>query len=150
MNRTQFKKLFESFQIGQIVQWFAAAARRAKEAGFDGVEVHGAHQYLIASFLSSATNIRQDRYGGTVENKARFLVEILQAIREAVGPDYPIWPRLNAQEYGVENGVTIEETKQVVPMAVDAGAQAIHVSAYAAGSHVTKAPIADTPGSFVA
>jgi len=68
-------------EIGQIVQWFAAAARRAKETGFDGVEVHGAHQYLIASFLSSATNIRQDRYGGTVDNKAIFLVDVLQAIR---------------------------------------------------------------------
>jgi len=136
-------------EIGTIVQWFAAAARRAREAGFDGVEVHGAHQYLIASFLSSATNRRRDKYGGTVENKARFLVEVLQAIRQEVGPDYPVWPRINAQEYGVENGVTIEETRQVVPMAVEAGAQAVHVSAYAAGSHVTKAPIADTPGFLV-
>jgi len=136
-------------EIGEIVRWFAAAALRAREAGFDGVEVHGAHQYLVASFLSSATNMRQDRYGGTVENKARFLIEILQAIREAVGADYPVWARINAQEYGVENGVTIDETKQVVPMAVDAGAQAIHVSAYAAGSYVTKAPIADTPGFLV-
>lgn len=136
-------------EIGEIVQWFAAAARRAREAGFDGVEVHGAHQYLIASFLSSATNIRKDRYGGTVENKARFLVEVLQTIRKAVGPDYPVWPRLNAQEYGVENGVTIEETKQVVSMAVEAGAQAIHVSAYGAGSYVMKAPSPDSPGFLV-
>ena len=136
-------------EIGQIVQWFAAATKRAKETGFDGVEVHGAHQYLVASFLSSSTNVRQDRYGGTVENKARFLVEILEAIRETVGSDYPVWPRLNGQEYGVENGVTIEETKQVVPLAVAAGAQAVHVSAYAAGSHVTKAPIVDTPGFLV-
>ncbi len=133
-------------EIAERVEWFASAAKRAKEAGFDGVEVHGAHQYLVASFLSSATNMREDKYGGTVENKARILVEVLQAIREAVGTDYPIWLRLNAQEFGVENGVTIEETKQVVPMAVNAGAQAVHVSAYAAGSHVTKAPIADTPG----
>ena len=136
-------------EIGEIVQWFAAAARRAREVGFDGVEIHGAHQYLIASFLSSATNIRQDRYGVTVQNKARFLVEVLQAIREAVGAEYAVWTRLNAREYGVENGVTIEETKQVVPIVVDAGAQAIHVSAYAAGSYVTKAPIADTPGFLV-
>ena len=136
-------------EIGEMVQWFGAAARRAREAGFDGVEVHGAHQYLIASFLSSSTNQRQDRYGGTVENKARFLIEVLQAIREAAGPDYPVWPRLNGQEYGVENGVTIEETRQVARMAAGAGARAIHVSAYAAGSDVTKAPIADTPGFLV-
>jgi len=136
-------------EIGAIVQWFAAATRRAREAGFDGVEIHGAHQYLIASFLSSATNLRHDSYGGTVENKARFLIDILRAIKQTVGPDYPVWPRINAQEYGIENGVTIEETRQVVPMALEAGAQAIHVSAYAAGSHVTKAPIVDTPGFLV-
>ena len=123
--------------------------RRAKEVGLDGVELHGAHQYLIASFLSSATNRRQDRYGGTVENKARLLVEILQAVRETGGPDFLVWVRLNSQEYGVENGVTIEETKQVVPMIVQAGAQAIHASAYGAGSWVTKAPIADTAGFLV-
>jgi 2,4-dienoyl-CoA reductase-like NADH-dependent reductase (Old Yellow Enzyme family)/thioredoxin reductase len=136
-------------EIREIVQWFADATKRAREAGVDGVEIHGAHQYLVASFLSSATNMRRDRYGGTVENKARFLIEIIQAVKEAVGPDYPIWPRINAEEYGFENGITLEETKQVVPMAVKAGAQAIHVSAYAAGSYVTKAPLSDTPGLLV-
>lgn len=135
-------------EIGEIVQWFAAAARRAREAGFDGVELHGATSYLISSFLSSATNVRKDRYGGTVENKARFLVEILQAIRKEVGPDYPVWPRLNAQQYGLKNGVTIEETKQVVQMAVDAGAQAIHQSAWGAGSYVLVA-VPELQGSNV-
>ncbi|MCJ7743680.1 MAG: NADH:flavin oxidoreductase, partial [Dehalococcoidales bacterium] len=100
-------------EIREIVQWFADATKRAREAGVDGVEIHGAHQYLVASFLSSATNMRRDRYGGTVENKARFLIEIIQAVKEAVGPDYPIWPRINAEEYGFENGITLEETKQV-------------------------------------
>ncbi len=132
-------------EISEIVGWFAAATRRARDSGFDGVEIHGAHQYLVASFLSPATNKRQDKYGGTVENRARFLIEIIEALRETVGPDYPVWPRLNGQEYGFD-GVTIEETKQVVPMAVKAGVQAIHVSGYAAGSFVTKAPLTDTPG----
>jgi 2,4-dienoyl-CoA reductase-like NADH-dependent reductase (Old Yellow Enzyme family)/thioredoxin reductase len=136
-------------EITERVGWFASAARRAKKAGFDGVEIHGAHQYLVAAFLSSATNQRKDKYGGSVKNKARFLVEILQAIREEVDPDFPVLVRLNAQEWGVENGVTIEETKQVVPLAVEAGAQAIHVSAYGAGSYVTTAPISDTPGFLV-
>ena len=136
-------------EIGEIVQWFADAARRSKEAGFDGVEMHGAHGYIIASFLSSSSNVRKDKYGGTLENKARFPVEILRAARKAVGTEYPVWIRLNAQEYGVPNGVTIEETKRIVPMLVDAGAQAIHVSAYGAGSYSTKAPISDTPGAIL-
>ncbi len=136
-------------EIAERVRWFASAAGRAKKAGFDGVEIHGAHQYLVAAFLSSATNQRKDKYGGSVKNKARFLEEILQAIREEVGPDFPVLVRLNAQEWGVENGVTIEETKQVVPPVVEAGAQAIHVSGYGAGSYVTTAPISDTPGFLV-
>lgn len=133
-------------EISGIVQWFAQAARRAREAGIDGVEIHGAHQYIVASFLSSASNARQDQYGGSIENKARFPVEILLAVREAAGPDYPVWIRLNAQEYGIPNGITIEETKQVVPILAAAGARAIHVSAYGAGSYCTKAPQSDTPG----
>lgn len=136
-------------EIQERVQWYADAARRAKEAGLDGVEMHGAHQYIIASFLSSASNVRTDKYGGTPENKARFAVEILQAVRKAVGPEYPVWIRLNAAEYGVPNGVTIEETKRIVPMLVNAGAEAIHVSAYGAGSFATKAPISDTPGAIL-
>jgi len=136
-------------EIAERVEWFASAARRAREAGFDGVEVHGAHQYIVAAFLSSATNQREDRYGGSVENKARFLVEILQAIKKEAGPDFPVWVRFNAQEWGVENGITIEETKQMVPLVVKAGAQALHVSGYGVGSYITTAPICDTPGFLV-
>jgi len=136
-------------EIAERVEWFASAAGRAREAGFDGVEIHGAHQYIIAAFLSSATNRRRDKYGGSVENKARFLIEILQAIRKEVGPDFPVWVRFNAQEWGVENGITIEETKQMVPLAIEAGAQALHVSGYGAGSYITAAPISDTAGFLV-
>ena len=136
-------------EIAERVEWFASAARRAKEAGFDGVEVHGAHQYIVAAFLSSATNQRRDKYGGSVENKARFLVEILQAIRKEAGPDFPVWVRFNAREWGVENGITIEETKEMIPLVVKAGAQALHVSGYGVGSYITTAPICDTPGFLV-
>jgi len=136
-------------EIAERVKWFASAARLAREAGFDGVEVHGAHQYIVAAFLSSATNQRKDEYGGSVKNKARFLVEILQAIKREVGPDFPVWVRFNAQEWGVENGITIEETKQMVPLVVEAGAQALHVSGYGVGSYITTAPISDTPGFMV-
>jgi len=136
-------------EIEERVEWFASAARRAREAGFDGVEVHGAHQYIVSAFLSSATNQRTDKYGGSVENKARFLVEILQAIKREVDPDFPVWVRFNAQEWGIENGITIEETKQMVRLVVEAGAQALHVSGYGAGSYITTAPISDTPGFLV-
>ncbi len=136
-------------EITERVGWFASAARRAREAGFDGVEIHGAHQYIVAAFLSSATNQRTDKYGGSVKNKARFLVEILQAIKKEVGPDFPVWVRFNAQEWGVGNGITIEETKQVVPLVVEAGAQALHVSGYGVGSYITTAPMPDTPGFLV-
>jgi len=136
-------------EIAERVEWFASAARLAREAGFDGVEIHGAHQYLVAAFLSSATNQRRDEYGGSVENKARFLVEILQAIRREVGSDFPVWVRFNAREWGVENGITIEETEQMVPLVVEAGAQALHISGYGAGSYITSAPISDTPGFLV-
>ncbi|MBW2622225.1 MAG: FAD-dependent oxidoreductase [Deltaproteobacteria bacterium] len=136
-------------EISGIIQWFAGAAGRAKEAGLDGVEVHGAHQYLVASFLSSSTNQRTDEYGGTVENRARFLVEIIQATREVVGPDYPVWPRLNGEEFGFDGGVTIEETKQMVPMLEQAGSDAIHVSAYGAYSYAIRAPICDIPGYLI-
>jgi 2,4-dienoyl-CoA reductase-like NADH-dependent reductase (Old Yellow Enzyme family)/thioredoxin reductase len=136
-------------EIAERIRWFASAARRAREAGFDGVEIHGAHQYLVAAFLSSATNQRKDKYGGLVKNKARFLIEIFKAIREEIGPDFPVWVRLNAQEWGVENGVTIEETKQLIPMLVEVGTRSIHVSGYGAGSYATTAPISDTPGILV-
>jgi 2,4-dienoyl-CoA reductase-like NADH-dependent reductase (Old Yellow Enzyme family)/thioredoxin reductase len=136
-------------EIAERVTWFASSARRAKEAGFDGVEIHGAHQYIVAAFLSSATNQRKDRYGGPVENKTRFLIEILQAVRREVGPDFPVWVRFNAQEWGVDNGITIEETRQMVRLVAEAGAQAFHVSGYGAGSYITSAPIPDTAGFLV-
>jgi len=136
-------------EIAEITGWFAAAARRASLAGVDGVEIHGAHQYLIASFLSPSTNRRRDGYGGTPENRARFLAEVIAAVRESVGPDFPVWPRINGQEYGFEDAITIEDTEQMVPLLVQAGAQAIHVSGYGAGSSAIRAPISDRPGFLV-
>ncbi|MBI4763579.1 MAG: FAD-dependent oxidoreductase [Deltaproteobacteria bacterium] len=136
-------------EIEEMVRWFADAAKRARDVGIDAVEIHGAHQYIVASFLSSASNKRLDKYGGSLENKARFLIEIIEAMRAAVGPDYPIWPRLNIQEYGVEEGITLEETKQVVGLAVKAGVDAVHASAYGAFSFITKAPLPDTVADLV-
>ncbi len=135
-------------EIDEIVSRHAATAKRALEAGFDGVEIHGAHGYLISQFLSSAANRRTDKYGGVVESKARFLIDIIRAIREVVGPVYPVWVRLTAQEYGIEGGIHLEETKRVAQMAVQAGVDAIHISAFGYGDYASVIT-PDSPGSLV-
>jgi 2,4-dienoyl-CoA reductase-like NADH-dependent reductase (Old Yellow Enzyme family)/thioredoxin reductase len=133
-------------EIAEIENRFAMAALRAKQAGCDGVEIHGAHCFLVSQFLSSATNLRTDRYGGTVENKARFLIETIQKTRKAVGADFPVWCRLSLQEYGMKDGITLEETKQVVRMAEEAGIDAINASCFGYGEF-DPVSIPYTPGS---
>lgn len=96
-------------EIVGIEDAFAQAARRAKQAGFDGVEIHGAHGYLICSFLSPYTNHRTDEYGGSPENRARFAINIIRKIREQVGDDYLLGIRISGSEF-VEGGLTAEDT----------------------------------------
>ena len=115
-------------EIEDLIVRFIQAGVRAKKAGFDGVEVHGTHGYLISQFLSAASNKRDDQYGGSVEKRARFLLEVLRGIRQEIGREYPVWCRLSGVEEGVENGITIEEAIQVARMAEDAGSDAVHVS----------------------
>ena len=116
-------------EIAEIVNCFAEAALRARKAGFDGVEIHGAHGYLVSQFLSRSYNKRQDSYGGNLANRTRFLVEVIKAIKKAVGGDYPVWCRINGMEYGVNEGITLEEAQGTARMAQEAGSDAIHVSA---------------------
>lgn len=85
-------------EIEEIIDCFAAAARRCRDGGLDGVEIHAAHGYLIHQFLSPITNRREDRWGGSLENRMRFLQEILRATRKAVGPDYPVGVRISASQ----------------------------------------------------
>jgi 2,4-dienoyl-CoA reductase-like NADH-dependent reductase (Old Yellow Enzyme family)/thioredoxin reductase len=115
-------------EIQQIVEAFSAAASRVKEAGADGLELHMAHGYLICSFLSPFSNRRTDRYGGSVERRARFAVEVLRAVRGQVGPDYPVICRLSGDEY-VDGGLKIEDTIQIAKILEKEGADALHVSA---------------------
>ncbi len=117
-------------EIPGVIADFARAAGRAQKAGFDGVELHAGHRYLINSFLSPYYNKRQDSYGGDLKNRARFLLEILAAVREAVGPDYPVWCRINGEERDIEGGMTPEIAAQLAPMLQEAGTQAIHVSVW--------------------
>ncbi len=117
-------------EIESVVQSFVRAAVRAQEAGFSAIEIHGAHAYLVDQFISPASNRRTDAYGESIENRARFLVELLRNVRAATGPGLPVWVRMNGREYGVEGGTTLEEALQVAQLAERAGAAAIHVSAY--------------------
>jgi 2,4-dienoyl-CoA reductase (NADPH2) len=121
-------------EIDNLVSWFAQGARRAREAGADGVELHSSHGYLFTQFLSSAINDRKDKYGGPVENRARFLLEVIRAIRKEVGPDFHVQAKLNAVDAGDSlypwegKGNTLEESLQIAEMAEAEGIDAVHVS----------------------
>ncbi|WP_441296431.1 oxidoreductase, partial [Bacillus spizizenii] len=82
-------------EIEQVIQAYADAAANAKRLGFDGVEIHGAHGYLIDQFLWERTNRRTDEYGGDMLKRARFAIEVVKAVRQAVGPDFPVAIRLS-------------------------------------------------------
>jgi 2,4-dienoyl-CoA reductase-like NADH-dependent reductase (Old Yellow Enzyme family) len=113
--------------IRDIVAAFAAAAQRAKTASFDGVQIHGAHGYLLSEFISPMFNHRADEYGGSVENRARLPLEVLRAIRKAVGNDFPVLIKINSKEF-TDNGLMPEDFVQVGKMLADAGIDAIEVS----------------------
>jgi 2,4-dienoyl-CoA reductase (NADPH2) len=147
----QYYEMTES-DIREMVTQFASAAVRAKSAGFDAIEIHAGHGYLIANFLSPATNHRSDQYGGSRENRARFLVEIIEAVRKSAGDDFPILVRLDAKEYRMEGGIELADCLASARYAEQAGASAIDVSAYGNTAHAiafTEAPLVHEPAGFV-
>jgi len=115
-------------EVEDLVKKFVEGARRAKMAGFDAVEIHGAHGYLINSFMSPYTNKRIDKYGGSFEGRMRFPLEIIEGIRKVVGEDFPIIFRLSGDEF-VDGGLTIEDTKKIAKVLEDTSVNAIDVSA---------------------
>jgi 2,4-dienoyl-CoA reductase (NADPH2) len=118
-------------EIEALVDKFARAAGRAQEAGFDGVELHACHDYLINGFLSRVWNKRQDAYGcRDLRSRSRFVVEIVQAIKDRTGSNYPVVARINGAEYGIKDGITSEESQGFSRILEEAGADAIHVSAW--------------------
>jgi 2,4-dienoyl-CoA reductase-like NADH-dependent reductase (Old Yellow Enzyme family) len=120
-------------EIHDIIEDFAAAALRLKKTGFDGVQLHGAHGYLLAQFLSPLRNQRTDEYGGSLENRARFSLEVYRAVRAAVGADYPVMIKLNASDF--LDGSTTEEDACFLASALAAeGIDAIEVSGGTPGS----------------
>lgn len=114
-------------EIYEIIELFGNAARRAKKAGFDGCEIHGAHGYLVAQFLSRATNKRGDEFGGSYANRFRIAALIIKNIRKKCGEDFPISFRFSANEF-MEHGNNLGDALIYAKMAEDAGADCLHVS----------------------
>ncbi|TDT62354.1 NADPH2 dehydrogenase [Fonticella tunisiensis] len=114
-------------EIKDIINKFREAAVRAEKAGFDIIEIHGAHGYLIHEFLSPLSNKRTDEYGGTTENRTRFLREVIQAVKEVWPKDKPIFLRVSADDY-IEGGINIDEMVRILSLIKDEGIDVIDVS----------------------
>jgi 2,4-dienoyl-CoA reductase-like NADH-dependent reductase (Old Yellow Enzyme family) len=121
------RREISSGDIREIVKAFAEAAGRAKEAGFDGVQIHSAHGYLLNQFLSPMFNRRRDEYGGSVANRARIHLEIYHAIRGAAGNSFPVLMKLNSRDFS-ENGLSLDDSVQAAGLLADAGLDAIELS----------------------
>lgn len=135
-------------EVRELVEKFAQGIRRGRDAGYDAVELHGAHGYLINQFVSPFSNKRTDEYGGNLRNRLRFPLEIIARAKELVGESYPIIYRISADEM-VEGGLTIEDTKVIAQILEEAGVAALHVSAgvYKSGS-IVSAPSAVRTAPF--
>ncbi len=130
--------------IQEIIQAFGDGAVRAQAAGADAVEIHGAHGYLIAQFLSVHANQRTDQYGGSFENRARFMIEVVADVRKKVGPDYPILVRISAEEF-IKHGFMVEDIVKILPDLVAAGTDVIHASI---GTHGSPGGITSAPAEY--
>jgi 2,4-dienoyl-CoA reductase-like NADH-dependent reductase (Old Yellow Enzyme family)/thioredoxin reductase len=136
-------------EIQKMVEKFGDTALRAKKAGFDGVEIHGAHGYLIAEFMSPYSNKRSDQYGGHLLNRVRFPLEIVANIRAKVGKNFGIGFRISSDEF-VPGGRTIEDTKAIAVLLEKAGVHVLHVSAGVYASAHTIVPPSATPHGWLA
>ena len=116
-------------ELRQVPRDFAAAALRAGKAGFDGVELHAAHMYLLSASMSPYTNKRTDAYGGDIHGRTRLTREVIEEIKSALGPEYPVWVRMHGCE-ALKPGLDLEACQQAATIYAEAGADVIHVSAY--------------------
>lgn len=120
-------KRIKEDDIPRLISDFARAAWRGKKAGFDFIEIHGAHGYLLNQFYSPLTNIRHDDYGGTLQRRLRFPLEVVQAVREAVGQEMPVFYRLGADDQ-LPYGTTVEDSVKAAVMLVEAGVDCLDLS----------------------
>jgi 2,4-dienoyl-CoA reductase-like NADH-dependent reductase (Old Yellow Enzyme family)/thioredoxin reductase len=136
-------------EIDRLIDSFAKGALRAKKAGFDAVEIHGASGYLIAQFLSPFTNKRTDEYGGNFSGRMKFALDIVKAIRTKVGKDFPLLFRISGDEF-VDGGLKIEDSKKIAKVLEEASIDAIHVTAGLLETyHLAMPPMAIPPGYFI-
>lgn len=122
-------------ELQEVVQYFHDAARRTKDAGFDGIEIHSAHGYLLNQFFSPLSNQRTDEYGGNVQNRIRIHLEIIEAVRAAVGPDFPVLLRLGACDY-TDSGTTIQDSQMAAREFERAGIDCLDISGGFSGYQV--------------
>jgi 2,4-dienoyl-CoA reductase-like NADH-dependent reductase (Old Yellow Enzyme family) len=113
--------------IEEVVEAFGLAARRSKQAGFDCVQIHAAHGYLISQFLSPAFNKRRDKYGGGIENRSRIVADVLKRIRDYVGPQYPVMAKINSRDF-LPGGLDLGDALRVGKLLKENGADAIELS----------------------
>jgi 2,4-dienoyl-CoA reductase-like NADH-dependent reductase (Old Yellow Enzyme family)/thioredoxin reductase len=147
--RMEMPKELSYDEIQKIIEAFGEAALRVKEAGADGVEIHMAHGYLINQFLSPFSNKREDEYGGDADQRMKIALEVLRAVRNKVGADFPVLCRLSADEY-VEGGLKLEDSKEIAKALERNGADALHVSAcVAASGYLNHPPYYAEEGVFV-
>ncbi|WP_306214600.1 NADH:flavin oxidoreductase/NADH oxidase [Actinoplanes sp. RD1] len=130
-------------EIAGVVADFAAAARRALDAGYQVIEVHAAHGYLLHEFLSPVSNVRDDEWGGSFEHRTRLVREVVAAVRAEIGPGLPLFVRVSATDWIEPAGWTADDTVRLAPLLRDAGADLIHVST---GGNVPDATIPIGPG----
>jgi 2,4-dienoyl-CoA reductase-like NADH-dependent reductase (Old Yellow Enzyme family) len=126
--------------IGRVVRAFGDAAARAKRSGFDAVELHGAHGYLLSQFLSPLVNRRTDEYGGTLANRGRMVLEVLRSVRGAVGPDYPVLIKVNSEDFA-EGGFSVEDMLELSAMLENARIDAIEMSGGTGGEASKYQPV---------
>ena len=126
--------------LERVIEAFGESARRAYEAGMAGVEIHGAHGYLLAQFLSTVENRRQDAFGGTLENRARLLRMVTQAVRKATPSEFVVGVRISPEDFGQTRGVDLDENVQIARWLVDDGIDFLHLSLWDVTRPTTKYP----------
>lgn len=126
--------------ITRTIAAFAAAAERCKQAGFDGVELHGAHGYLLTQFISAVTNTRTDAWGGSLEHRARLVRDCLRSVRERCGAGFSVGVRLSLEHGGSARGLDLDESLQIARWLADDGADFIHASLWRAENFTRKRP----------